>query len=944
MAVIKCKMCGGDIELSTDKTYGVCEFCGSKMTFPKVDDEQRAAAFNRGNHFRRIGEFDRALTVYESLVRENELDAEAHWCCALCRFGIEYVKDPGSGEYIPTCHRASFDSFLEDVDTKEAIEHADAVARRQYEHDAQVIEEVRRGILTLSQNEKPYDVFICYKETDDLGQRTIDSQRAQEIYYQLTDQGRRVFFARITLEDKAGQQYEPYIFAALNSAKVMIVVGTKREYLESVWVRNEWSRFLAIAKRDRKKLLIPCYADMDPYDMPEQLSVLQSYDMTKIGFIQDLTRGINKVLDVDKKPAQPIVTQEQTMVSGNVTALLKRGYMALEDGDWDRADDFFEQVLNQDAECADAYLGKALASQEASSLQALVNAHANEHQPKVENIHILFPIGEGHVQRAIEQNVIPLYLSAETIRNCYQYDGPRTYCSTVKYWEDEKQKESAFWSSNRQIVRALKFAKGTYKRDIENAHQELIDFYDKMIAEATTQADTNKRILEQNIGQWVKDTDQKVEELHSKAIDRRENNYENACRAQASLEKQEVILATEYEALAGQFQSIGDYKDCIARQEQCLERSEQIKRRIAAEAEHLRLEGLRRKKKRKQMIALSCLTIVVLIAITSIIILSVRNRILYSSAEKMAASGEYAEAALTFGRISYYSDARERCLSLWPRPKHSICTGYTSTVALKSDGTVVAEGNNNYSQCNVSDWQDVVEVAAGKFHTVGLKSNGTVIATGYKTNGQCKVDNWSNIVAIAAGEDHTVGLKSDGTVFAVGSNANGQCNVSNWKDIVAIAAGADHTVGLKMNGTVVATGDNYFNQCNVSNWKDIIAIATGHNHTVGLKLDGTVVAVGLNHENQCEVTNPNIWSDIVGIAAGEWHTVGLKSNGVVVAVGNNAFGQCEVNRWRNIAELAAGMQHTVGLSTNGTAIAVGSNNLGQCNVSDWTDIRVPETE
>lgn len=338
-------MCGGDIELAPDMTFGTCEYCGSKVTLPKVDDEQRAAAFNRGNHFRRIGEFDKALTVYESLVRDNEADAEAHWCSALCRFGIEYVKDPASGKYIPTCHRASFDSFLDDVDTKEAIAHSDAVAKKQYEHDAKVIEEVRRGILTLSQNEKPYDVFICYKETDDNGHRTIDSQRAQEIYYQLKDQGWRVFFARISLEDKAGQQYEPYIFAALNSAKVMIVVGTKREHLEAVWVRNEWSRFLALMKHDRKKLLIPCYAGMDPYDMPEQLSVLQSYDMTKIGFIQDLTRGISKVLDAGKKieTKESITVQQQ--VSTNVEALLDRGQMSLEDGDWEKADGFYEDVL-----------------------------------------------------------------------------------------------------------------------------------------------------------------------------------------------------------------------------------------------------------------------------------------------------------------------------------------------------------------------------------------------------------------------------------------------------------------------------------------------------------------------------------------------------------------------------------------------------------------------
>ena len=136
MAVIKCKMCGGDIEISADKTFGTCEYCGSTMTLPKVDDEQRAAAFNRGNHFRRSGEFDKALAVYERIVAEDDNDAEAHWCCALCRFGIEYVEDPATYEWLPTCHRASFDSFLEDVDYLAAVEHSDGITRRQYQKDA----------------------------------------------------------------------------------------------------------------------------------------------------------------------------------------------------------------------------------------------------------------------------------------------------------------------------------------------------------------------------------------------------------------------------------------------------------------------------------------------------------------------------------------------------------------------------------------------------------------------------------------------------------------------------------------------------------------------------------------------------------------------------------------------------------------------------------------
>lgn len=362
MAIIKCKACGGDIELTADKTFGTCEFCGSTMTLPKIDDDQRAAAFNRGNHFRRIGEFDKALSVYERIVREDDTDAEAHWCCALCRFGIEYVEDPATYEYLPTCHRASFDSFLEDIDYLAAVEHSEGITKRQYQKDGAKIAEVQRGILATSQNAEPYDVFICYKESDTNGDRTRDSLLAQDIYYQLTEQGRKVFFARITLEDVAGAQYEPYIFAALNSAKVMIVVGTKPEYLNAVWVKNEWSRFLAMMKKDRHKLLLPCYRDMDPYDMPEALSVLQSYDMSKIGFIQDLTRGIAKVLDADKKPvaSKETVVVQQTG-GANIAPLLKRVFMFLEDGDWNSADEYSEKVLDVEPECAQAYLGKLMA-------------------------------------------------------------------------------------------------------------------------------------------------------------------------------------------------------------------------------------------------------------------------------------------------------------------------------------------------------------------------------------------------------------------------------------------------------------------------------------------------------------------------------------------------------------------------------------------------------
>lgn len=73
---------------------------------------------------------------------------------------------------------------------------------------------------------------------------------------ELTKEGFKVFFARYTLEDKLGTAYEPYIYAALNSARVMVVVGTKPQYFNAVWVKNEWSRYLGLMKQGKKKTLI----------------------------------------------------------------------------------------------------------------------------------------------------------------------------------------------------------------------------------------------------------------------------------------------------------------------------------------------------------------------------------------------------------------------------------------------------------------------------------------------------------------------------------------------------------------------------------------------------------------------------------------------------------------------------------------------------------------
>jgi alpha-tubulin suppressor-like RCC1 family protein/tetratricopeptide (TPR) repeat protein len=707
MTIIKCKMCGGDIELSADKTFGTCESCGSTMTLPKVDDEQRAAAFNRGNHFRRIGEFDKALAVYERIVEENDADAEAHWCCALCRFGIEYVEDPTTYEWIPTCHRASFDSFLEDVDYLAAVEHSDGITKRQYQKDAAKIAEVQRGILATSQNEEPFDVFICYKESDDSGNRTVDSTLAQDIYYQLTEKGYRVFFSRITLEDKVGTEYEPYIFAALNSAKVMVAVGTKAEYFNAVWVKNEWSRFLALMKKDRSKLLLPCYRDMDPYDLPEQLSVLQSYDMSKIGFIQDLIRGVGKVLDADKKAEtvkETVVVQQQG--GGNADALLKRGNMALEDGDWAKADEFFEQALNQNPECAEAYLGKALAQWKICTKDEFLECYLTDDDLTNKDFQRARRFATGELKeffnrldeerRKYREETIPRLaairerlkpaagiISAELSHTVgLKSDG--TVVAVGRNWDGQCNVEN--WMDIVAIAVGFGYTVG-------------------LKSDGTVVAAGYNKDGQCNVENWT--------DIVAIAV---------GLDCTVGLKSDGTVVATDQS-------DVENWMDIVA---------------IAVDPNNavgLKSDGT--------------------------VVAAGYNKDGQCNVENWTgivaiAVGFYHTVGLksdgTVVAAGYNEDGRCN-VENWTDIV-AIAAGEKHTVGLKSDGTVVAVGKNDDGRCNVSDWTDIVAIAAGSKHTVGLKSDGTVVAVGENDDGQCKVSGWKLFNSLDTLENERIEAKA----------------------------------------------------------------------------------------------------------------------------------------------------------------------------------------
>ena len=364
-----CRCCAAALDVKSGMTVCRCSYCDVLQTLPRLDHDEKAVLWERAEALRRGGEYDRALPLYGELTELDGSDPDCYWSRTLCRYGVEYVEEQGSRKRIPTLNRIQYAPVIDDEDYRTAVRLADNDQRRVYMDEAMRLEALRKDIIEVSLTEQPYDIFICYKETDASGRRTADSVLAGQVYRALCAEGWRVFFARVSLEEKAGTMFEPYIFAALNSARLMLAVGTSPENFNAVWVRNEWSRYLYRMSEKGEGELAVLYKNMLPEHLPEEFSHLQRFDMSQPDVMEELIRGARKLLAAGQNE-EPDAQQEQT---DGVTAatLLRRAELALEDGEFESAWTFSDRALDAEPENATAYLYKLLADHSVSSIDAL---------------------------------------------------------------------------------------------------------------------------------------------------------------------------------------------------------------------------------------------------------------------------------------------------------------------------------------------------------------------------------------------------------------------------------------------------------------------------------------------------------------------------------------------------------------------------------------------
>ena len=304
MELKACKTCGGT--LVRKGNYQVCEYCGNRW---EIDVANDIHAVERANAWEalREGDFEKAAELFENILMKDEKDHEAHWGCALALGGIVYVNDMSEHKKVPTCSNITEESFVQAPHVLKAIALAPPDIRENYQSQAQYIDNVRLEWLEKASKEPPYDVFISYKDSDrEHGiDRTRDSQSAQDLYQVLLERNYRVFFSRITLQSKVAEQYEPYIYNAIKTAKVMIVYGEKLEYFSAPWIKNEWKRFMARQEKGEKhkNALVVAYKNINPGDLPVVLRSRQAMDAAGFSFMTNLLAHIERVIEESKQAA-----------------------------------------------------------------------------------------------------------------------------------------------------------------------------------------------------------------------------------------------------------------------------------------------------------------------------------------------------------------------------------------------------------------------------------------------------------------------------------------------------------------------------------------------------------------------------------------------------------------------------------------------------------------
>lgn len=569
MGALKCKMCGSNLEIEDSITVCKCEKCGTSQTVPDIEDDKELKLFERAGRLRFNCDFDKAAGIYNTITDSYPEEAEGYWGLILCKYGIEYADD-ASGKKVPVCHRISYDSVMDDEDFELVMENSDSESRAIFREEAKIIEENRKKYIQIAESEQPYDIYISYRAKDDNGDKTAVSEIAGHLYNKLTSAGYRVFLSEAALKGKERSYCEPYIYSALNSANVMLALGTSYDDYNDVWVKNEWNRYLEIAEKNKNKCLIPCYKDVDEYDIPKEFAGLKvcqlGNDDTFNNIMAEIANvvkpaSINQPVSEPEKaePAEEIELEEIEIIEPiDINKLLDEGFAAISDKNWKKANKLFFQVLDEEPDNSKAYWGQLLVQQECTNaremadnlyLQVIGNTSDNTYELEIrdrrQEIKDKYPVANLFSEEEYE-NLFDVHFNyqsgVENTKSAIAANNEHYILSDNELFKRAKQNadtevaagiEEFVANVNRHLDEILKNVTEQEQQEIEAARQQETAYFSKLEdafkkaddmananlsnSEAEYQKDHDmweheRDNLEEARQQWVKDVEEKQKE------------------------------------------------------------------------------------------------------------------------------------------------------------------------------------------------------------------------------------------------------------------------------------------------------------------------------------------------------------------------------------------------------------------------------------------------
>lgn len=311
-----CQCCGGALRKKEGNVY-VCEMCKSEFELQERISEEDQIALQQARLHRNALRFEEAQENYDVVLQKNPNHAEANFGAFLCEYGIIYEQDYDGITWIPTCHRLS-----------ECPVEQSAYYRNLTESDkkkADQIEQLRLAILEKVKKIEPYDVFICYKATDEkngVKTPTKETRWAHDIYDTFTHElGLKVFFAEKSLET-TNTEYEPHIYAALRSSKLMILLAANIDHVNAPWVKNEWKRYVKYIREGEEKTIRVLHDALDMYTMPKELQKTQGIDHNASTWMGNLKKAAEEIFEktpeIKRKELETITYTRREVSKNNV--------------------------------------------------------------------------------------------------------------------------------------------------------------------------------------------------------------------------------------------------------------------------------------------------------------------------------------------------------------------------------------------------------------------------------------------------------------------------------------------------------------------------------------------------------------------------------------------------------------------------------------------------